>query len=251
MFWAKTISIMKNDLQIESIASVPSTNAYAKVDRTLKEGFVLLTDEQTQGKGMGTNQWESNKGKNITGSIIFNPQTIEPSHAFLLSMAVSIGIINFLKPFVPQAIIKWPNDIYVENKKLAGILIENEFTANSITRTIVGIGLNVNQKKFMHAPNPISLTMLTGKTYQTKEVAQALFTSVYNSYHELKQDPETIYSEYHEQLLGINTQLTFCDKTGSFEGKIEQVDTDGMLTILDNQNRVRTYYFKEVEFKNL
>jgi len=216
--------------------------------RDAANGFVLMAHEQTQGKGMGTNSWESARGKNICGSIVYYPQRVAPSHAFVISMAVSVAIIEFLQKMNIHATIKWPNDIYINNKKLAGILIENEFTAQTVSRTIVGIGLNVNQTQFQHAPNPVSLSLLTSQTFDVEVLAHDLFQHIFNSLNAVDVSFEEIITRYHANLLGLNDLLLFEDSDGNFQGEIKQVDTDGQLTICDTHGNVRNYYFKEVSF---
>ena len=128
-------------LNFNYIDEVTSTNSTLKADREAGEGTVLLAKLQTSGRGTGTNKWESEKGQNITGSIVFEPTFLEPANSFLVSMAISVGIATFLNQYSNEVKIKWPNDIYIKDKKAGGILIENEFTASAITRTIAGIGL--------------------------------------------------------------------------------------------------------------
>jgi BirA family biotin operon repressor/biotin-[acetyl-CoA-carboxylase] ligase len=230
--------------------SLSSTNTALKNKSLTHEGQVLLAEVQLNGKGMGSNHWESLQGKNITGSILFEPLFLMPSQAFLISMAVSIGIISFLQTAEIKGQIKWPNDIYVDNKKLAGILIENEFTSHQINRTIAGIGLNVNQTKFSLAPNPVSLKLLTQKEYKIKTLAEKLFQIVYEQYILLKTNPGKIQTEYFKLLLGTNQWLTYSDENEKFEGKITEVAIDGQISIIDKSGKIRNYYFKEVELIN-
>ena len=231
---------MNRDIVLYIVDSTGSTNQSLKMMRDAANGFVLMAHEQTQGKGMGTNSWESTRGKNICRSIVnYYPQRVAPSHAFVISMAVSVAIIEFLQKMNIHATIKWPNDIYINNKKLAGILIENEFTAQTVSRTIVGIGLNVNQAHFKHAPNPVSLSLLTSQTFDVEVLAHDLFQHIFNSLNAVDVSFEEIITRYHANLLGLNDLLLFEDSDGNFQGKIKQVDTHG---------NVRNYYFKEVSF---
>lgn len=239
---------MTDKIHCSHVESVTSTNFCLKSVHSLPDGYVLLADEQTQGKGMGANVWESSKGQNITGSIVFCLRNIMPCHAFVISMAVSVAIVEFLKLKNIVASIKWPNDIYVDNKKLAGILIENEFAAQTIARSIIGIGLNVNQTAFRQAPNPVSLQMLTGIKYDVAELANELFCQVYAVLHNADNSVENVIEAYHEHLLGLHQTLSFKDDQGFFKGKIENVALDGKLTISDEHNKCRYYYFKEVVF---
>jgi BirA family biotin operon repressor/biotin-[acetyl-CoA-carboxylase] ligase len=235
------------NVRLEFKNEVESTNKVLKQAKQIREGVALIAVFQSSGKGMGSNQWESLPGENITGSIVFEPKFLEPSEGFLVSMAVACGIIDFLQDFEIYAKVKWPNDIYVNDKKLAGILIENEFTGRQISRNITGIGLNVNQTDFKLAPNPTSLKLITGEQYIPHSLAKELFTYVYNTYEELQNNRGNIIEKYHSVLLGRDLWLSYKDETGMFQGKIQSVDVDGQIHILDQDNTLRSYYFKEVE----
>lgn len=237
-------------VHIDYIREAESTNTALKANRSATDGLVLVTKHQLAGKGMGSNKWESLQGKNITGSIVFEPHFLQPSQAFLISMAVSTGIISFLKTEKIKGQIKWPNDIYIDNNKIAGILIENEFTSHHINRTIAGIGLNVNQTKFSHAPNPVSMKLITEKEYEIKILTEKLFQLVYEQYTLLKTNTDKIRTEYYKLLLGTNQWLTYSDENEKFEGKITEVANDGQISIINKSGKVRKYYFKEVELIN-
>ena len=235
-------------LNFNYIDEVTSTNSTLKADREAGEGTVLLAKLQTSGRGTGTNKWESEKGQNITGSIVFEPTFLEPANSFLVSMAISVGIATFLNQYSNEVKIKWPNDIYIKDKKAGGILIENEFTASAITRTIAGIGLNINQTRFINAPNPTSLSIVAGKHFELESIAKELFNCIDKQYLQLKKNKALIYQKYHSLLYGKNKLLHFEDVHGRFTGQIQQVDYDGRLTIKDSQGDIRHYYFKEVTF---
>ena len=198
-------------LKFNYFDEVTSTNSTLKADREAREGTVLLAKLQTSGRGTGSNQWESEKAQNITGSIVFEPTFLEPANSFLVSMAISVGIATFLNQYSNEVKIKWPNDIYIKNKKIGGILIENEFTASAITRTIAGIGLNINQTRFITAPNPTSLSIVTGKHFNLGIIEKELFNSINKQYLQLKKDKELVYQNYHALLYGKNKLLHFED----------------------------------------
>ena len=144
--------------------NLPSTNTHAAdllKKNNLPEGTIVYTNYQSAGRGYSGNRWESEDGKNLLISIVLFPSFIKPEDQFYISMAVSLGICDFLKRYIPDCSIKWPNDIYVNNDKIAGILIESSITGNKIEYTIAGIGLNINQEKFISdAPNPVSLRIV-------------------------------------------------------------------------------------------
>ncbi|MDA3866783.1 MAG: biotin--[acetyl-CoA-carboxylase] ligase [Salinivirgaceae bacterium] len=235
------------DINLHVVDETVSTNLLAKQARNAEEGWCVIADYQSGGRGMGANRWESNCGENITGSLILKPVFVTPGECFLISMAVSLGIVSFLDDLGVQASIKWPNDIYVDGKKLAGILIENEFTAKAVTRTIIGIGLNVNQHQFSDAPNPVSLRQITGQDFNVKAVAHQLFGNVYSRYLALAKSADHVVKMYHSHLLGLGEVLRYQDDIGQFTGEIRHVETDGQIHIVDTSGILRTYYFKEVK----
>jgi BirA family biotin operon repressor/biotin-[acetyl-CoA-carboxylase] ligase len=157
-----------------------STNEYSKKlikKGPVEEGTVILADFQTKGKGQKDGYWESEKGKNLTFSIILYPNFLDIQKQFYLSMSISIGIVEFLSHLSVKSKIKWPNDICINNKKVAGILIENSIKRNIISSSIIGIGINVNQTEFKSsAPNPTSLYLELNKTFDIKNTYHLLIS---------------------------------------------------------------------------
>jgi BirA family biotin operon repressor/biotin-[acetyl-CoA-carboxylase] ligase len=191
---------------IISLPETGSTNTYAisllSKERP-EEGCVVITDNQTQGKGTDTNTWESEKGKNLTFSLILYPE-FKADQQFVLNKSISLGICDFVRAELPQSeiTIKWPNDIYIGNNKSCGILIQNSVIGNRLDYVVVGIGLNVNQTIFTSdAPNPVSLKMISGKDYNLDELLHKLLNSIFEKYTEAK--PETsrkIENDYRKKL---------------------------------------------------
>ena len=147
-----------------------STNSYLRElimrEKEQPEGTVVITDYQTAGRGQKGNSWESERGKNLTFSILLHPNHIPPGKQFILSQLISIAIVGVLKEYDRHFTIKWPNDIYWKEKKIAGMLIEVDLTGSSLSNAIIGIGININQRHFKSdAPNPVSLTQITGKEH--------------------------------------------------------------------------------------
>ena len=144
-------------------------------NKTLREGLetydnlsVVAAREQTAGRGQGTHTWYSTKGKNLTFSILYNPEMLLTQDMILITCATTIGIRDYLLEKGVTARIKWPNDIWVGDRKICGILIENILDGKRIRHSIIGIGLNLNEKDWpSDLPNPVSLGNITGKTYDT------------------------------------------------------------------------------------
>ena len=233
--------------------NLPSTNSHAAnllKRESLPEGTIVYTNYQTAGKGYSGNSWESEDGKNLLISIILYPTFIKPSDQFNISMAISLGICDFLMRFIPSCSVKWPNDIYIYNDKIAGILIESAIIADKFEYSIAGIGLNINQEKFISpAPNPVSLKQNTGKAYDLPASLVLLATDLDKRYKLLiAGDKEKIRKDYESKLYRLNQWSGFRDKDREFTGRILTVGEYGRLIIETRDGKIRDYSFKEVEF---
>ena len=240
---------------IIKLESVSSTNDYAREilkNEAYKSDIVYVTtNEQTKGRGQVGNIWESNKGENITCSIIIRPNMIEIADQFNISIAVSLAIASVLEEYLPGVSIKWPNDIYVRNNKICGILIENSLIGSCIESSIIGIGLNVNQTKFSASiPNPTSLAIELKNYFNIDDIFTlisnkiALYMSrLYNA------ESAGFKNEYLKKLYLKGEKSNF--KAGSifFEGIIEGINEYGMIEIRECISRTLMQFgFKEVEY---
>ncbi|MCD7899897.1 MAG: biotin--[acetyl-CoA-carboxylase] ligase [Bacteroides sp.] len=217
----------------------------------LEEMFVVLADFQTAGKGQRGNSWESEKGKNLLFSIIFYPTFLPIRRQFLLSKAIALAIKEALDSFTPGFSIKWPNDIYWKDKKICGILIENELMGSKIEKSIAGIGININQQIFYSpAPNPVSLRQITGKEHDPVKVLDIILEKL-RLYYELLKKGETdkITTNYHQSLFRKEGFHLYADNKGSFEARICEVEDAGILVLEDKEGKIRKYAFKEVSYK--
>ena len=155
-----------------------STNSYLKQllrEKHLEEGSIVVADYQTGGRGQRGNSWISAKGKNLLFSLLIYPKNVFAKDQFIISRIASLAIKNTLDRFTHDICIKWPNDMYWKDKKIAGILIENDLKGNKIENTIIGIGLNLNQEIFpSELPNPVSLKQITGVTYNKESILNML-----------------------------------------------------------------------------
>ena len=212
----------------------------------LPEGFVVYADFQTSGRGQQGNSWEAEKKKNLLFSLLLYPKHILINEQFLISQAVSIGIKRVLDKYVDNISIKWPNDIFWNNRKIAGILIENSLQGTSIKNSIVGIGLNVNQVEFNCVPNAVSLKQITQKTYSRIQLLQEIRENILDVYH--CQDAEKIRAEYLQILYRKTGYFPYSTQNEYFEAKITQIYPDGRLELEDRTGKNRIFYFKEVQF---
>jgi len=240
--------------KIERIDELGSSNNYAATQlltKRLPEGIVFVANSQVDGRGQVSNRWESEPNKNLTFSILLYPDFLEIMKQFEISKTISLGVVDFLKELTDHVSIKWPNDIYIGAKKAAGILIENSIRIDKISSCIVGIGLNINQQLFVSdAPNPVSLTQLTGLTYNLEEALSQLCQKIDARYHQLRKgDFRQIDEDYIEMLYQLGNWYNYSDENGDFEGLIIGVDQIGRLMIETREGNIKKYHFKEVVFK--
>ncbi|MBP3218927.1 MAG: biotin--[acetyl-CoA-carboxylase] ligase [Prevotella sp.] len=209
---------------------------------------VVWTDFQRKGRGQGTNHWESEAGKNLTFSVLIHPHEVLAKDQYIISMAVAETIHRYLSGLTNSAVsIKWPNDIYVGDFKIAGILIENSLSGEHIRDCIIGIGLNVNQTVFeSDAPNPISLRMIENKEWNREEVLQGLTEELVWQFRHFHID--VIREKYRRHLYRREGIYPYRDAEGEFEAELIDVENDGHLVLLDAHGQCRRYAFKEVAF---
>ena len=203
--------------------------------------FCVVADYQTAGRGCGTNTWESERGKNLLFSLLIHPENLPANKQFQISIAISLAICEALGQHIGDLSIKWPNDIYWRNGKLGGILIENTLKGNLIKDSIIGVGLNVNQREFhSDAPNPVSLWQITGQETDReqllKDILQRLDCGCGSK------------NRYMQMLYRRKGFHPYTDKNGVFMAQMTGVEDDGHLLLLDDNGKQRRYAFKEVQF---
>ncbi len=235
--------------------SVDSTNVYAfslMKNNCVEEGTIIITKQQKSGKGLGENHWESEPHKNLTFSIILKPEFLTVNDQFILNKAISLGIFDYVRSVVQPAkvSIKWPNDIYVDEHKIAGILIETVIQGDQLVHAIVGIGLNVNQTVFhSDAPNPISLLMIMNKEFDLDLCFFDLLECIEFRYLQLKQNRnEDINQNYINQLFLYRQPAKYCTKDEVFVATIIGVSEEGMLILEKENGDIKKFGFKEIEY---
>ena len=212
------------------------------------EGAMWITPYQLAGRGQAGNTWRSQPGLNLLSGMILYPQFLEPAEQFLISKVVALAVTDVLGQYAKGFCIKWPNDIYWNEHKIGGILIEGVLQGEKLKQMVVGLGVNIHQTEFDRSiPNPVSLTQITGVGYDIKQLAEAIHETILFWYAELKGDKNKINTIYASRLLGFKTQRTFKDASGLFSGVISGVESSGRLCVVDSQNNTRHYWFKEVE----
>lgn len=235
------------------LKEVESTNNYANqlvLSKAAEHGTVVLAQHQKKGRGQQGNSWESEPGKNLLASFILFPQFLPATKQFQLSKIASLALIDFLETETKKISIKWPNDIYILDKKVAGILIENSVMGNHLSSAIVGIGLNLNQEEFVsNAPNPVSLKQITGKDYDVKIVAARITDHLNNWYNKLENGSSNdIDSAYLNHLFRMNEWAVFAKDGNKFEAKITRIGEYGQLVLEERNGVFSSHMFKEIEF---
>jgi BirA family biotin operon repressor/biotin-[acetyl-CoA-carboxylase] ligase len=231
-----------------------STNLYMKRlarEEHPEEGSLVIADHQTAGRGQMGSPWFSTKGDNLTFSLLIYPKGVEVAKQFIISRIASLAVKNTLDQFTDDIRIKWPNDIYWKDKKIAGMLIENDIQGKHIENSVIGIGININQLDFPpELPNPVSLRQITGTLQDRDYILETFMREFFLLYRELQQgETETIEDEYMLDLYRINDYYWFEDERGKFQARIENVMPSGHLLLRTfDADEVRKYAFKEVSF---
>ncbi len=239
-----------SDFDIVEYKEADSTNTIAEQIPfgELKDKMVILTWQQTQGRGQASNKWESELGKNIAMTIILRPKALEASKQFAISTVIALGVADLLRRYVDDVTVKWPNDIYVGEKKIAGILIEHCISGPYIQQSLCGIGVNINQQKFLSdSPNPVSLWQLIGREIPLARVLEELLEDINKRYTQLE-DMVTLEKDFCQQMYRAEGIHNWEDINGSFRGAIQGIDKYGQLMLKDTTNHVRVYAFKEVRY---
>jgi BirA family transcriptional regulator, biotin operon repressor / biotin---[acetyl-CoA-carboxylase] ligase len=245
LFTGKTLKYMPtchstNDIAAQMIQS--SENVF--------EGTVIVTDNQTAGRGQRGNTWEASVGENLTFSVIFKPNFLKASDQFQLNVAVSLGVHDFLSEFIDEGLtVKWSNDIYYENQKMGGILIENSLQGYHIGHSVVGIGLNINQTKFENSrANSLRNITQNPQQYDLSEMLKKLLENLEKNYLKIKNnDYEPLKMRYLANIFRFEEYHYFRKNGQQFLGKIIGIDETGKLGI-ETEGIVLYFDFKEVEF---
>ena len=239
------------------LSAVDSTNNFLKnllsKSEPLPEGTVIMADDQFAGRGMKENVWKVEPGKNLTISILLKPTFLALNKQFLLNMAISIAVNNTLSAYLPTGLcIKWPNDVYYNDVKLGGVLIENTIIGNGIKNTVIGIGINVNQQIFPDelSGKATSLYQILQENVNLNALLADLCSQIEALYLNLKANKDTILREtYVQRLYKINISALYRQNGEVFEGIITGVSDTGLLNMNKNGELVQ-FNFKEIEFIN-
>jgi BirA family biotin operon repressor/biotin-[acetyl-CoA-carboxylase] ligase len=216
------------------------------------EGLVVTADNQLAGRGQENNTWESEPGKNLTISVLLFPRFLPPDRQILLSMAIALGVYDlvYYKVNSQPVKIKWPNDIYIGDRKVCGLLIQNSVIGNIFEYSVAGIGLNVNQEKFLSdALNPVSIKMVTGREYSLNETLDQLCKWLDSRYSQLRMgDRKGITEEYLSLMYRLNEWRIYEIRGSAAEAKIVGVNNYGHLQLEERNGNRSECDAKEVKF---
>lgn len=217
------------------------------------EGFCLSADFQSGGRGQIGRNWHSEPGKNLLVSYVFYPRMLPVHEQFLLNVWVSLAVCSTVRSFGLQHVrIKWPNDVYIGTKKVAGILIQNTLQGQDIKNSIVSVGLNVNEKDFpADIPNPTSLAVETGQLFDREVVLSALHDFLQEEYRHMsaKQNHGEIRTRYAANLFGRQAWYLYRREDDStFRGRVHEVTDEGYLVLENQTGGYEKYSFRQVSW---
>ncbi len=240
-------------MYIIKLDAIDTTNGYLKElssKKMPKDFTVVIADDQTKGKGQMGTTWQSEPLKNLTFSVFKDVSHIGVTQQFYVSMACALAIVKALTELrIPKLSIKWPNDILAVNKKVGGILIENIIKNNKLQGTIIGVGINVNQRYFTDLPQASSLYALTGIVYSKDEVFHRIIAHLETHLNYLEAHNFNILQEkYEAHLFRLKKPSTFEMPNGkTFSGYIKGVTQDGKLQVLLEDNISKAFDLKEIK----
>ena len=251
----KTLFVGQNCIHLKSI---DSTNSYAsELLRQIKpiEGTLIYTFNQLNGRGQRGNSWECEANQNIALSIIVNPFFLHADKQFIITKIVSLAIADLMSEVLRdtkdslKVKIKWPNDIYVGDKKIAGVLIENTLRDTNLQHSIIGIGVNINQKEFISTKKAISLQQLLKEEKELMPIVEKLCEAIEKRYLQLRTNKlAEINENYLNKLYQFEEWKNYSCNEQLFEGKILGVTETGKLEIQLRSNEIRRFDLKEIKF---
>lgn len=237
---------------IQEFESLDSTNKYCELLNLQKveEFTVIWAHSQPQGIGQRGNSWESEPKKNLTFSLILKPDFIQVKDQFLLTKAISLALLDWGESIGIQASIKWPNDIYVGNKKLCGILISNHTKGNFLSSSICGIGININQRIFPQwVPNPTSTFLESHQELDLQETLQSILSHILSRYHQLQSlSLEDLHRDYLSHLMGYNSVRNYYYQAHTIQAQITGVNPFGHLILHTPEGNELVCQMKEISW---
>jgi len=240
-------------MRLIKLSAIDSTNDFLKESSKTEpfENFTtVMAENQTNGKGQMGAVWVSEKGKNLIMSTLVKDIVKNAEEVFHLNVAVAVAIVEVLEALeLPNLAIKWPNDIMSDEKKVAGILIENRFKSNTKIESIVGIGLNVNQRDFTSFPKASSLVLLMKKEYDIEQLLEEIVLKIKQNCKLINSNSSAIlWKKYLNYLFKKDIEMPFEDASkNNFYGTILGVTHEGKLKLILQDKAIKTFGIKEIQ----
>lgn len=250
--------------RVVEVPETPSTNKLVEeilTQEAIPEGSVYYTLNQTAGIGQADNHWESEPGRNLTATIILRPEFLEAAEQFYLTIVLSLSVSDTVNYYSgtesagernsQRAQIKWPNDIYFRHRKIAGILIKNYISGTTISASVAGVGLNVNQVEFKEAPDAISLKIITGAEFDIKGILTKWHEFLAFYYEKLKTDKKSLLELYLSRLYMLGIEANYLIHERMVRAYIAGVDKHGLLVLNDRNGKKYVCGLKEIVYPPL
>ena len=238
------------------LAETDSTNSYARreaprlSEKNPEHKIIIITAEkQTSGRGQRGTVWQSADGENLLMTIIVRPNALPINSCYALSVAAALALKKSMQQWGISTTLKWPNDLYYNDSKLAGILLETDCEGTNVTQAFIGIGLNINQTHFQEmSRRPTSMSIICGKKFKVNEIMHSIATNFIEIYATITRgDLNELFYEYEKSLMGYSTPQLYRDANGEFTATVEGVQRDGRIMLRCSCGELRNYYFKEIE----
>lgn len=240
-------------MKLIKLNAIDSTNTYLKElnkNMTLEDELIVLTNEQTKGRGQHGNHWQSTKGKSLVFSVFKRFTNLGVMDQINCLFAVSLGVMNALEKLgIPNLSIKWPNDIMSDTKKVCGILIENQIKSNKVTAAIIGIGINVNETEFDQLPKASSLFLMSGKAFKLEDVLEVVTNNIFYELNKLSTESfDILRAQYESVLFRRFDKSVFEDTVGNqFKGSINGITGLGALIIEKEDKSLVEFQSQEIK----
>jgi BirA family biotin operon repressor/biotin-[acetyl-CoA-carboxylase] ligase len=240
-------------MNIIKLDAIDSTNDFLKDlsrNQIIENFTTVVAKKQTKGKGQMGSTWNSEEGKNLIMSILIKNVLKDINQIFDLNVATALSIIQVLDEYnIPKLSIKWPNDIMSDNKKLCGILIENSFKSDNKIESVVGIGLNVNQKSFQDLPRASSMSIVMQNEFDVFLILERIIFQIKRNYSVmLSNQSDKLWDDYHKYLFKMNVPMPFEDSNkNQFMGIIQSVTNEGKLQVVFENDTIKTFGIKEIQ----
>ena len=247
---------MNNSIEPSRFIHLSETDSTNKALKAISEteelpsGSIVIADFQTAGRGQRGNSWESEAGKNLTFSILLRPTEVRANMPFVISEIASLSVKYTLDKYIGNISVKWPNDIYCNDKKIVGMLIENTILQEKISQSIIGIGINVNQTEFhSNAPNPVSMAQIAGCQFDLMDIIDS-FHKIFMEQSERinNKNFDSIHKDYLNSAYRREGFHKYRDATGVFEAAIHDIEPTGHLVLKRTDSTYSRYAFKEVSY---